>query len=160
MPRKRRKRGTESSVASWRGCLSCGARWGAIFLSARACVCGGGCRYVDDLVDGLVKLMNGNYDQPVNLGNPDEYTIKEFAHKIHRMTHSNSTIKSLPSTTDDPRQRKPDITTAKREIGWAPRVGVEEGLRKAIEYFRQELSDTGEIVPTGPDASRPKPSGD
>ena len=92
-------------------------------------------------MDGLVKLMNGNYDQPVNLGNPDEYTIKEFAHKIHHMTHSNSTIKSLPSTTDDPRQRKPDITTAKREIGWAPRVGVEEGLRKAITGLWQRRAD-------------------
>jgi len=117
-------------------------------------------QFVDDLVDGLVKLMNGGYDGPVNLGNPDEYTIKEFAHKIHKMTKSNSTIKALPATTDDPKQRKPDITTAKREIGWSPQVRVDEGLRKTIEYFRGELQQTGEIIPTGPDASRPKPKED
>mmetsp|Transcript_7635 Transcript_7635/g.9046 ORF Transcript_7635/g.9046 Transcript_7635/m.9046 type:complete len:426 (-) Transcript_7635:209-1486(-) len=115
-------------------------------------------QYVDDLVDGLIRLMNGKYDQPVNLGNPDEYTIKDFAHKIHHMTKSNSTIMELPSTTDDPKQRKPDITTAKREIQWSPQVSVNEGLRKTVEYFRSELLITGEIVPTGPQASRPKPA--
>lgn len=114
-------------------------------------------QFVDDLVDGLIKLMNGHYDGPVNLGNPEEYTIKAFAHKIHAMTKSNSTIKQLPSTEDDPKQRKPDITTAKRELGWQPRVAVDEGLRKTIAYFTNELHETGEIVPTGPEASRPKP---
>jgi UDP-glucuronate decarboxylase len=113
-------------------------------------------QYVDDLVDGLMKLMNGDYDQPVNLGNPDEYTIKDFADKIHHMTKSNSTITKLPATTDDPKQRKPDITTAKKQIGWSPQVTVDEGLRKTVEYFRSELLITGEIVPTGPQASRPK----
>jgi UDP-glucuronate decarboxylase len=113
---------------------------------------------VDDLVDGLIKLMNGKYDQPVNLGNPDEYTIKDFADKIHKMIKSNSTILRLPATTDDPKQRKPDITTAKTQIGWSPQVTVDEGLRKTVEYFRNELLQTGEIVPTGPQASRPKPA--
>jgi UDP-glucuronate decarboxylase len=117
-------------------------------------------QFVDDLVNGLMKLMNGNYDGPVNLGNPQEFTIRDFAHKIHGLVRSNSTIKSLPATTDDPKQRKPDITTAKREIGWSPQVTVDEGLRKTVEYFRQELLATGEIIPTGPEASRPKPSGD
>lgn len=116
-------------------------------------------QYVDDLVDGLIKLMNNEYSQPVNLGNPDEYTIKEFAHLIHDRITSNSTIVYMPATTDDPRQRKPDITIAKREIGWSPRVSVHEGLQKTIEYFRKELETTGEIVPTGPDASKPKPGG-
>ena len=115
---------------------------------------------MDDLVDGLMKLMNGHYDQPVNLGNPDEYTIKDFAHKIHKLIASNSTIKFLPATTDDPKQRKPDITTAKREIGWRPQVTVDEGLRKTVEYFRSELQQTGEIIPTGPFAARPKPAGE
>lgn len=117
-------------------------------------------QFVDDLVDGLIKLMNGHYDQPVNLGNPDEYTIKDFADKIHQMTKSNSTILKLPPTTDDPKQRKPDITTAKREIGWSPQVTVDEGLRKTVDYFMGELLITGEIVPTGPEASRPKPRPD
>ena len=71
-------------------------------------------QFVDDLVNGLMKLMNGHYDGPVNLGNPQEFTIRDFAHKIHALVKSNSTIKSLPATTDDPKQRKPDISTAKR----------------------------------------------
>lgn len=113
-------------------------------------------QFVDDLVDGLIKLMNGDYSQPVNLGNPDEYTVKDFADLIKGITESNSTIKMLPATKDDPRQRKPDITTAKEQLGWAPRVPVKEGLVKAIEYFRKELEDSGEIIPTGPVASKPQ----
>jgi UDP-glucuronate decarboxylase len=100
-------------------------------------------------------LMNGNYSLPVNLGNPDEYSVKDFAHLIKELTNSNSTIKFLPSTTDDPKQRKPDITVAREKIGWKPTVPVRIGLEKAIAYFRSELEQTGEIVPTGPDASRP-----
>jgi len=114
-------------------------------------------QYVDDLVNGLMKLMNGDYDMPVNLGNPDEYTIKDFATVIHKFTDTNSTIIHMPATEDDPRQRKPDITIAKSKIGWQPQVAVDEGIRKTIDYFRKELMDTGEIIPTGPDASRPKP---
>lgn len=117
-------------------------------------------QYVDDLVDGLIRLMNGKYDGPVNLGNPEEFTIAEFAHLIHNMVGSNSTIVKLPSTTDDPNKRRPDITVAKRELGWMPRVKVMEGLRKTVDYFRKELEQTGEIVPTGPQASRPKPHGE
>mmetsp|Transcript_20318 Transcript_20318/g.36643 ORF Transcript_20318/g.36643 Transcript_20318/m.36643 type:complete len:155 (+) Transcript_20318:2-466(+) len=114
-------------------------------------------QYVDDLVNGLIKLMNGDYDMPVNLGNPDEYTIKDFATVIHKFTETNSTIIHMPATTDDPRQRKPDITVAKSKIGWQPEVAVDEGIRKTIDYFRKELTETGEIIPTGPDAARPKP---
>jgi nucleoside-diphosphate-sugar epimerase len=94
-------------------------------------------QYVDDLVNGLMKLMNGNYSQPVNLGNPDEYSVKEFAHLIKEIIQSNSTIKYLPATQDDPRQRKPDITTAQERIGWKPIVPVKVGLEKTIAYFRQ-----------------------
>jgi UDP-glucuronate decarboxylase len=112
-------------------------------------------QYVDDLVNGLMALMDGNYSQPVNLGNPDEYSVKDFAHLIRDLTKSNSTIKFLPSTADDPRQRKPDITVAQEKIGWKPTVPVKVGLDKAIAYFRAELERTGEIVPTGPEASRP-----
>ena len=113
-------------------------------------------QYVDDLVDGLMSLMNGNYSQPVNIGNPDEYTVHDFAHLIKDITGSNSTIQMLPATKDDPRQRKPDISTAKLHINWQPRVPVKDGLVKTVSYFRKELQDSGEIVPTGPDASKPQ----
>lgn len=102
-----------------------------------------------------MSLMNGNYSLPVNLGNPDEYSVKDFAYLIRELTNSNSTIKFLPATTDDPRQRKPDITVAQEKIGWKPTVPVRVGLEKTIAYFRSELEQTGEIVPTGPEASRP-----
>jgi len=113
-------------------------------------------QYVDDLVNGLTKLMNGNYDSPVNLGNPDEYSIKDFATKIKEFTQSSSEISFLPKVADDPTQRKPDISTAKRELDWEPRVHVEDGLRKTIEYFKGEVEAAGEIIPTGPDAVKPK----
>merc|ERR1719203_1025575 len=83
-------------------------------------------QYVDDLVDGLVKLMNGNYDSPVNIGNPDEYTINAFATKIRDMCKSKSDIKHLPKVADDPTQRKADISRAKEQLGWEPKVTVDE----------------------------------
>ena len=114
-------------------------------------------QYVSDLVDGLHALMNGEYDMPVNLGNPDEFTVKAFAEYIKEMTESSSEISFLPATKDDPTQRKPDISTAKRELGWEPRVSVKEGLMKTISYFSRVLDEAGEIIPTGQEASRPKP---
>ena len=113
-------------------------------------------QYVSDLVDGLHKLMNGDYDGPVNLGNPDEYTVKDFATYIKDMTKSNSEIKLLPKSTDDPSQRKPDISLAKEKIDWAPKVKVRDGLKEAIRYFKSVLDESGEIVPTGPGAAKPK----
>jgi len=113
-------------------------------------------QYVDDLVEGLIRLMNGNYSKPVNIGNPDEYTVKDFATLIKEITKSNSTIKHLPATMDDPKQRRPDITTAKEQLKWEPKVPVQVGLERTIEYFRNELIQTGEIIPTGPYASRPQ----
>jgi UDP-glucuronate decarboxylase len=71
-------------------------------------------QYVDDLVEGLIKLMNGNYDQPTNIGNPDEYTVNEFAEFIKELTKSGSKIMHLEATTDDPRKRRPDISVAKK----------------------------------------------
>ena len=73
----------------------------------------------------------------MNLGNTDEYTIKDFATVIHKTIQSNSTIMHMPATTDDPRQRKPDITVAKARIGWQPKVSVHDGIRNTIEYFRK-----------------------
>jgi len=112
-------------------------------------------QYVDDLVNGLTKLMNGKYDMPVNIGNPDEYSIKDFATKIRDMCKSKSDIKFLPKVADDPTQRKADISTAKRELDWEPKVTVDEGLEKTIAYFQGEVEAAGEIVPTGPDAVKP-----
>jgi len=114
-------------------------------------------QYVSDLVNGLHALMNGNYDMPVNLGNPDEYTVKNFAEHIKEMTGSKSEITFLKATKDDPTQRKPDISTAKRELGWEPVVNVKDGLQKTIAYFSRVLEESGEIIPTGQDAAKPKP---
>jgi UDP-glucuronate decarboxylase len=113
-------------------------------------------QYVSDLVEGLHALMNGDYDLPVNLGNPDEYTVKKFAEYVHDMTESNSKIEYLPKSQDDPSQRRPDISTAKAKIGWEPQVTVENGLKKTIEYFQHVLEEAGEIIPTGPGAAKPE----
>lgn len=113
-------------------------------------------QYVTDLVNGLHALMNGDYEHPVNLGNPDEYTVGAFAEHIKKKTGSASTITFLEKSEDDPKQRKPAIEVAKREIGWEPKVTVEEGLEHAIKYFRSVLEAEGEIIPTGPGASKPK----
>lgn len=100
-------------------------------------------QYVSDLVDGLYKLMNSDYDLPVNLGNPEEYTVKSFAEYIQKLTDSKSKIIYLPKSQDDPSQRRPEIITAKTHIGWEPVVKVEQGLKKTIEYFRAVLQDAG-----------------
>ena len=93
--------------------------------------------YVSDLVDGLYRLMQSDERYPVNLGNPDEMTILEFVERIRRLTGSKSALVHEPLPQDDPKQRKPDITKAKRLLGWEPRVSLEEGLRETIEYFRK-----------------------
>ncbi|CAN0192030.1 unnamed protein product [Ascophyllum nodosum] len=113
-------------------------------------------QYVDDLVRGLIALMNCDYDGPVNIGNPDEYTVKDFAELIKASTESDSKIVHMESTKDDPSKRKPDISLAKREMGWEPAVSVHEGIVATVKYFREELERTGEITPTGPDASAPR----
>ena len=96
--------------------------------------------YIADLVDGIVQLMLSNENDPVNIGNPREMTIKEIAETIIRMTRSNSRIVYKPLPTDDPKQRKPDITRARTLLNWQPRVELEEGLVKTIEYFRTKVS--------------------
>jgi dTDP-glucose 4,6-dehydratase len=92
--------------------------------------------YVSDLVDGICKLMLSAENYPVNLGNPDEMTVREFAERIVRITASQSRIVSLPLPEDDPKQRKPDISKARRLLDWEPRVPLDEGLRRTIDYFR------------------------
>ncbi len=95
--------------------------------------------FVDDLVEGLVRLMNSNCTEPVNLGNPAEYTIADLAHKIVAMTSSKSRIDKLPLPADDPRRRRPDISRAKTVIGWQPTIALEQGLGKTIAYFREAM---------------------
>ena len=103
--------------------------------------------YVDDLVEGMVRMMDSeNFTGPVNLGNPEEYTILEFAQKIIAMTGSKSKIAYRPLPSDDPRQRQPDITLAGQKLGWKPVVSVTDGLTRTIEYFRKELIDTTKTV--------------
>jgi UDP-glucuronate decarboxylase len=113
-------------------------------------------QYVNDLVDGLHALMNNNYTLPVNLGNPEEYTIQDFAEYISELTSTKSKIVHLPKSEDDPQQRRPDITTAKLQLKWKPKVKVQDGLKQTIEYFSKVLEEAGEIVPTGPGAAKPE----
>ena len=96
--------------------------------------------YITDLVDGIIRLMLSGENDPMNIGNPHEMTIKEIAQTIIRMTGSKSRLiyKELP--TDDPKQRRPDITRARTILGWEPKVQLEEGLSKTIEYFRAKVS--------------------
>jgi len=96
-------------------------------------------QYVSDLVEGLISLMNSTFTQPVNLGNPIERTIDEFAQIIRSVVNGDSPVKYLPAVEDDPQKRKPDISRAKKYLNWEPRVSLETGLRKTIEYFRKEL---------------------
>ena len=93
--------------------------------------------YVDDMVDGLIKMMDTNdeFTGPVNLGNPSEFTILDFAKKVIKKTDSKSKIVNCPLPHDDPTQRKPDITLAKEKLGWQPKVMLDEGLDKTIEYY-------------------------
>ncbi|HXG24451.1 MAG TPA: UDP-glucuronic acid decarboxylase family protein [Chthonomonadales bacterium] len=96
--------------------------------------------YCSDLIDGFWRLINSEYTGPINLGNPTERTILEFAHEIKRLTNSQSEIvfKPLP-TADDPKQRRPDITRARTILGWEPKVSLEEGLQRTIAYFKKRM---------------------
>jgi UDP-glucuronate decarboxylase len=98
--------------------------------------------YVDDLIDGMVRMMEtpqGFYG-PLNLGNPVEFTIRELADKVLALTGSKSRIERKPLPQDDPRQRKPDIGQATSKLGWQPKVGLEDGLKETVRYFRKLLA--------------------
>lgn len=97
--------------------------------------------YVDDLIEGFVRMMATpkGFTGPVNIGNPGEYTMLELAETVLKLVGGPSRIAFRPLPTDDPRQRQPDIALAKAELGWQPRVGLEEGLGRTIEYFRRTL---------------------
>jgi dTDP-glucose 4,6-dehydratase len=98
--------------------------------------------YVADLVDGIYKLLLSDYDEPVNIGNPHEITLNELAKIIIKLTNSNSKIVYKPLPVDDPKVRRPDITRAKNILKWSPKVSLEDGLYKTIDYFR-----TGKYLP-------------
>ncbi len=98
--------------------------------------------YVSDLIDGLVRLMDSpaEFTGPVNLGNPGEFTIRELAETVLRLTGSRSPLEFRPLPENDPRQRQPDITLAREKLGWEPKVPLEEGLKETIAYFQRVLA--------------------
>ena len=98
--------------------------------------------YVDDLIDGMFRLMNNDRGLvgPVNVGNPNEFTMLELAEHVIRLTRSESRLVKRPLPSDDPRQRQPDISLAREALDWQPRVELEAGLARTIEYFRGLLS--------------------
>jgi dTDP-glucose 4,6-dehydratase len=97
--------------------------------------------YVDDLVEGIYRLLMSDYSQPVNVGNPSEISIKEFGEEIIKLTGTTQKLISKPLPQDDPKQRKPDITKAREILGWEPKVGRAEGLKITYEYFKSLSKD-------------------
>jgi dTDP-glucose 4,6-dehydratase len=94
---------------------------------------------VSDLIEGIYRLMMSHYGLPVNIGNPDEMTMLQFAGQIIRATGSRSKIVFKPLPQDDPKQRRPDITRAKKILKWTPRVALAEGLKQTIKYFKTKV---------------------
>jgi len=97
--------------------------------------------YVSDLIEGICRLMQADEHEPVNIGNPQEITILEFAKRIRELTGTTVAIEFRPLPVDDPKQRCPDIGKARRLLGWEPKVGLEEGLRLTLRYFTQQVTD-------------------
>jgi dTDP-glucose 4,6-dehydratase len=95
--------------------------------------------YVSDLIDGIFRLAMSDFHEPVNIGNPTEMTIKQFAEEIIRITGTSATIEYRPLPVDDPKVRQPDITRARKILNWEPKVTFEEGIKHAIDYFRGRL---------------------
>jgi dTDP-glucose 4,6-dehydratase len=95
--------------------------------------------YVDDLVEGIYRLLLSDYHLPVNIGNPSEITLQQFAEEVQTLTGTKSAIVYRPLPQDDPKQRRPDITKAKELLGWEPKVERNEGLKRTLEYFREHI---------------------
>jgi dTDP-glucose 4,6-dehydratase len=96
--------------------------------------------YVDDLVEGIYRLLLSDYTRPVNIGNPSEITLLQFAEEVLELTGSNSKIVFEPLPQDDPKQRQPNITKAKSILGWEPKIDRHEGLKRTLEYFKQHIN--------------------
>jgi dTDP-glucose 4,6-dehydratase len=94
------------------------------------------------LIDGIFRLSQSDFHEPVNIGNPREMTIKQFAEEIIRITGTKSQIEYRPLPVDDPKVRQPDIGRARKLLGWEPKVKFDEGIKKTIEYFREHLKRT------------------
>jgi UDP-glucuronate decarboxylase len=106
--------------------------------------------YVSDLVEGLIRLMNGEFIGPVNLGNPDEYTILQLAQAVKQLVNPDVAIDFKPLPQDDPRRRKPDITRAHTHLNWHPTVPLQEGLQRTIEDFRIRIDESAQYGKTKP----------
>lgn len=94
--------------------------------------------YISDLIDGVIKLMESDLHEPVNLGNPEEISINDFAKRVIKATSSKSKLEVKPLPEDDPKRRKPDIGRAKKELKWSPKVSLDEGLKKTVDWFRNK----------------------
>ncbi len=97
--------------------------------------------YVSDEIDGFVRLSKSDEHLPVNIGNPNEFTILECAQLVLKVTGSKSQIRYEPLPQDDPKQRRPDITKARQLLGWEPKIDLESGLRKSLDYFRKAVAE-------------------
>ena len=106
-------------------------------------------QYVDDLIEGVLRLMKSAEDRPVNIGNPVEYSVRQVAEMILEIAGGRSGIVYEPLPEDDPKQRRPDITRARETLGWEPRVPAEEGLKLTFEWFAQRLSPSEAAPPAG-----------
>jgi len=95
--------------------------------------------FVSDLIDGIFRLMMSDYHEPVNIGNPREMTIREFADEIIRITGTSAQVEHRPLPVDDPKVRQPDITLARKTLGWEPKIDFDEGIRRTIEFFRDKV---------------------
>jgi UDP-glucuronate decarboxylase len=98
--------------------------------------------YVDDLIEGITRLFHDGGAMPVNIGNPGEFTVRELADIVIELTGSSSEIVFEPLPTDDPKQRRPDITKAKQDLGWEPQIELREGLMRTIPYFAEAIGGT------------------
>jgi dTDP-glucose 4,6-dehydratase len=101
--------------------------------------------YVSDLMDGIYRLLESSEHEPTNIGNPQEITILEFAERVRKLAGADVPIELHPLPQDDPKQRCPDITKAKRILGWQPKINLEQGLRLTYDYFRQKVAESGAL---------------
>jgi len=96
--------------------------------------------YADDLIEGMIRLMNGDHTGPINIGNPGEFTIRQLAELVRDRINPSLELVTRPLPQDDPLQRQPVIDLARRELGWEPKVSLEQGLEPTIAYFRERLA--------------------